>query len=569
MRHPEGHIVLSAAIALFPCISVSAADWSNSGGNPGRNCRSTETGPSAATVLWSGSRPSINAWQPVTEGNRVYMVRQTGMPPAGEPNGSPIVCQSLTTGVEQWLLDVPFNAGDATTWVGGVSHGRLYASRSRELPIVWAKLHCFDSTSGAPLWTSIDPINAEVYDGIVFAPNGDPLIGSRTNIWRIDHSTGATVWSASRMAGTTNGCGVAIGGNAVYAREFGAGGTTIRRYDLATGAFQYESAPMPGASEAVPMVGPDGTIYQNAQAAVGADRFYAWTDNGTAIVPKWNVPSGFAAFCELGVGPDGSVYHVAPNSEIHRLDPATGATIDTTGPLPVDQQLFLFPRFAIDAQGKVFLTNGQFTTGILASYDADLTLRWSVSVPSAGMGGPVLGSNGILLMAGVGTDVVAYRDLTPAVGFCFGDGSGAACPCGNAGAAGHGCASSINSAGALLRGSGIASVIFDSLVLSGSSMPNASALYFQGRSQLSGGMGIPFGDGLRCAGGAIVRLGTKINTAGASQYPGAGDPPISVRAQVPPTGGSRTYQAWYRNAASFCTPATHNLTNGVQFAWVP
>jgi hypothetical protein len=31
----------------------------------------------------------------------------------------------------------------------------------------------------------------------------------------------------------------------------------------------------------------------------------------------------------------------------------------------------------------------------------------------------------------------------------------------------------------------------------------------------------------------------------------------------------RSYQAWYRNAAAFCTPSTFNLTNGYSVTWAP
>jgi hypothetical protein len=513
------------------------------------------------------SRPSIIAWQPVTEGNRVYMVRQTGFPPGGEPNGSPIVCQNLSTGVEEWFIDIPFNSGDWTTWIAGVSQGRLYAARSGNGASVSAKLHCFDSSTGAPLWTSVDLIDAGAYDGVVFAPNGDPVIGSFNKIWRINHLTGGTVWVADRIAGISGNCGVAIGGNAVYAADVAIGGTVVKRFDLTTGTFQYQSSVMAGYTQNTPMVGPDGTVYQHAQGGVGNDTYYAWTDQGTAFLPKWNVPSGATSGAEFGVGPDGSVYHLAPNNEIHRLNPATGATIGNTGLIAAD---FFTPRFAIDPQGKVFLTNGAFSNGILASYNADLSLRWSVSVPNANIGGPVLGQNGTLVMAGVGTNVTAYRDGTISTAFCFGDGTGlVACPCGNFGAVGHGCASSANVAGALLQAAGLASVAADTLVLSGSDMPNSSVLYFQGTTQQGGGAGTVFGDGLRCAGGSIIRLGTANNVAGASQYPELGDQPVSVRGQIPLAGGNRTYQAWYRNAAPFCTSSTFNLTNGLAITWTP
>jgi hypothetical protein len=149
------------------------------------------------------------------------------------------------------------------------------------------------------------------------------------------------------------------------------------------------------------------------------------------------------------------------------------------------------------------------------------------------------------------------------VPYCFGDGTGTACPCGNNGAAGNGCASSVNANGANLTTSGSANLANDTLVLQGTGMANSSCLYFQGTSQISAA----FGDGLRCAGGTVIRLGTKTNVGGASQYPTAGNPSISVKGAVT-APGTRTYQTWYRNAAAFCTPSTFNLTNGILITWL-
>jgi hypothetical protein len=157
---------------------------------------------------------------------------------------------------------------------------------------------------------------------------------------------------------------------------------------------------------------------------------------------------------------------------------------------------------------------------------------------------------------------------SPFTDFCFGDGGGTACPCGNAGAAGHGCANSVNASGARIDAAGVPSVAADSLVLTGSGMPDSSALYFQGTTRTNGGAGSVFGDGLRCAGGSVIRLGTKANAAGTSQYPAAGDALISVRGAVA-AGSVRTYQVWYRNAATFCTSDTFNLSNGVEVVWGP
>jgi Tol biopolymer transport system component len=154
------------------------------------------------------------------------------------------------------------------------------------------------------------------------------------------------------------------------------------------------------------------------------------------------------------------------------------------------------------------------------------------------------------------------------VTFCFGDGSGTPCPCGNASAPGDesGCANSLGLEGRLVA-QGTASLANDAVVLSGTGMPNSGALYFQGTAQQSGGAGAVFGDGLRCVGGNVRRLGTKINASNASALPSSGDPALSVLGAIA-SPGTVHYQVWYRNAdPSFCTPSTFNWTNGVSVSW--
>lgn len=155
--------------------------------------------------------------------------------------------------------------------------------------------------------------------------------------------------------------------------------------------------------------------------------------------------------------------------------------------------------------------------------------------------------------------------------FCFGDGSGSACPCGNESPAGGqaGCLNSVAQGGKLIA-TGDASVASDTLVLFGSQMPNTPVLYIQGAGDVAGGNGSVFGDGLRCVRGALVRLGIETNSGGASHYPTPGQASVSMRGHVPPSGGDFVYQCWYRDPApAFCTTATFNLTNGVRVHWLP
>jgi hypothetical protein len=151
--------------------------------------------------------------------------------------------------------------------------------------------------------------------------------------------------------------------------------------------------------------------------------------------------------------------------------------------------------------------------------------------------------------------------------FCYGDGSGAACPCGNSSAVGDraGCLHSLGTGGTV-RASGEPSLSDDTLVLNGASMTNSAVLYFQGMSAIANGAGAAFGDGLRCLTGPIIRMSTKINVGGASTYPTGIDVALSVRGAVF-TPGKRTYQARFRNPAAFCTPDTFNYTNAIEILW--
>lgn len=181
---------------------------------------------------------------------------------------------------------------------------------------------------------------------------------------------------------------------------------------------------------------------------------------------------------------------------------------------------------------------------------------------------------------GDGDSDVAYADdegffafaraaLSSGAPTCAGDGSAAACPCGNSSpvGSGTGCLNSF-ALGGSLRANGPALISDDRLHLVATQLPpTASALYFQGTADLAGGAGTPFGDGLRCVGGSVLRLGTKVSAAGASTYPGPSDAGVRTRGGIN-APGTYWYQVWYRNAAVFCTPSSFNLTNALRITWL-
>ncbi len=154
--------------------------------------------------------------------------------------------------------------------------------------------------------------------------------------------------------------------------------------------------------------------------------------------------------------------------------------------------------------------------------------------------------------------------------FCFGDGldtgHATACPCANLGAPGRGCASSTNPGGARLFATGTAAA--DDVVLRASGMgANVTCIYLQG-TVLADAV---FGDGVRCTGGSLVRLATKVNSGGASAFPESGVDTQTLAQRGGVTIGSgalRFYQTYYRDPApGFCPSATFNVTNGWKQVW--
>lgn len=168
---------------------------------------------------------------------------------------------------------------------------------------------------------------------------------------------------------------------------------------------------------------------------------------------------------------------------------------------------------------------------------------------------------------GVSDVHLADLEALPVRTFCSGDGSTIPCPCGNDGAPLHGCANSAHAAGGRLRAGGICSVGNDAFDFEVHDAAGSAFVLIQGDSALPP---TPLGDGLSCLGGTLIRIGARPLATGAGTYLAPGVAPASLRGGVPPSGATRYYQAFYRNASvSFCTPATSNRTNGVVVRWVP
>ena len=154
--------------------------------------------------------------------------------------------------------------------------------------------------------------------------------------------------------------------------------------------------------------------------------------------------------------------------------------------------------------------------------------------------------------------------------------AGIDCPCSNpASAPGRGCDNSSGTGGAILTASGNSQLTADGLVFATSGEgPGALSVLVQGNAALA--PAVVYGQGVRCAGGRILRLYSKSAVDGGVVAPdlSLGETPVSVRSaqkgDVVHAGESRWYHVFYRDPTVLggCPAAsTFNATQAGRIDW--
>lgn len=126
------------------------------------------------------------------------------------------------------------------------------------------------------------------------------------------------------------------------------------------------------------------------------------------------------------------------------------------------------------------------------------------------------------------------------------------------------CSATSNSTGsaATISSNGDCSVAANSFSLTASPVPDQFGIFFYGSSQLNGGNGVPFGDGLRCVGGGagVARLPVAMAASQTLSW----DVDLTAPPQAWATinaGSTWHFQAWFRDPAAGGTG--FNLSNGL------
>ena len=191
---------------------------------------------------------------------------------------------------------------------------------------------------------------------------------------------------------------------------------------------------------------------------------------------------------------------------------------------------------------------GDVTPAVATGANANAGMRWG-----SGHGSNTGTGNWNMVRFELGSAITGFP-------YCFGDGSGTPCPCGNTGGTDQGCANS-TMAGAVMTAGGSNSVGSDDLFFDGFNLlPNQPGLLFVGNNAVNNGNGNAFGDGLRCAGQGVIRIGVRVpNPNGEATW----GPNMGGTGGWQP-GDQRFFQIWYRDPSGSPCGEQFNLSHGFE-----
>ncbi len=297
----------------------------------------------------------------------------------------------------------------------------------------------------------------------------------------------------------------------------------------------------------------DGTVYVSSS---DYSYMYLYTlDAGTGVLSLVGSADTYPACIDIAIDQCGTMYgHDIGSDALYQIDKTDASTryigqtgLDATYAQGMDFDYSTNTLYATYTHSTIAndfvvfdLTTGAAT--VIPGFRAG-EFEMAVQVPAPGL-------------AGIGT------------AYCFGDPGNIPCSCNNSNdgmVPCSGCRNGVHGSGAQLLAFGTASVSNDTVSLWGSrSEPNNFGLFFQADNMLTGA---PYmGDGLRCAGGNLKRLQTRISDDVGDAHTSV---VITLKAGNITAGDTKNYQWWYRNPAGSPCGTDQNTSNGYSIYWGP
>jgi photosystem II stability/assembly factor-like uncharacterized protein len=231
-----------------------------------------------------------------------------------------------------------------------------------------------------------------------------------------------------------------------------------------------------------------------------------------------------------------------------------GGSTWTTQPIPADPlhpEQFVFALAAVSRTECWAATTGRRVYRTIDAGASWQSLDTGFHGPYDAWNGMVAHANGNVWLAGDGGNMVRRLGTSAesGVAFCFGDGSGTACPCGNESAtdARAGCSSSIGTGGALVA-SGQPSIAADTLRSTDPACRPAHRLCSSRRRARPRRSGNAFGDGCGASAGTCGDS-VSASRSGTASFGGG---TTSAAGRSRDERGRAPVLAWYRNAVPFC-----------------
>jgi hypothetical protein len=291
-------------------------------------------------------------------------------------NPLPAAAVNLADGKTKWIKYLHNAAGDWTN-VRGLSADATIVVVNESSHSLIAGL---DAGTGDVKWQMSGSIAADAYttndnDGNIIIPV------SSVGYISLKPQTGAVNWTAS--IGDPFYCAAAVGPDGtIYGQENGITNARIHALNPATGADKWSSFPAIGRSTNTLTVTSDGKII-----AFGENGLYCFTDNGTAASQLWFQSYPMIWYGSVAVAPNGDIYLFDINGTLRRLNPDTGATINSSTGWGDGYG----SRPAIGNDGLIYVNNWYN----FRCFNPDCTQKWTYSGPFGGyFAAPAIGLNG-------------------------------------------------------------------------------------------------------------------------------------------------------------------------------
>jgi len=514
-------------------------------------------------------------------------------------SSAPVAAQATFEGLG--FLD-PNGSGPVIAY-GVSADGRVVVGQSNS-PQGFRAFRWKSSTGIVGLGAFQNPNGSESSGARACSADGSVVVGSSLRPDSLNEDGSPFRWTAQTGLEFLGSLGGSSGG---VARGVSSDGSVVVGYGSNASfdpeAFRWTSAGIVGLGDVAggPFNSQASAVSGDGRRAIGL----ASAGSGYDTSFRWSVANGLsqmlpADFRTIGMSREGVFASGIRGGRAARVEIDTGSVV-TIPHVPIaGLNTDTDTAWAANADGSVVvgmqnlsLINGFFGRAFVWDAQHGTRILRDVLVDQLGLGAELAGwelnaatcvSDDGLFVAGYGFapsgEQAAWRATLPAtdppgVAICFGDGRGAPCPCSNTGSQGRGCDNSESTDGARADTSGTASLANDTLALAVlGERATALSVVFQGSVEIAPAS---FGDGLRCAGGALKRLYVLNALAGAFEVPRASDLSFSARAaalgDVLQAGAVRIEQVYYRDPdPSFCpapSGSTWNVSNAQRIEWNP